>query len=219
MAGNGEKKEQLIVPPAEIVKPERKLRYVQRNFMVPTHLFLVKGVGTHKEQLASFELALRDAGIMKYNLVYVSSIFPPKCKRIPSAEGLMYLKDGQALLTVMARATTNEPNRLVAASIGVAQAADENQYGYLSEHHNHGETDEAAGDYAEDLAATMLATTLGIEFDPEAAWNEREEVYKSSGQIFRTSNITQSAVGPKSGQHVTVIAAAVMVELEEILES
>jgi arginine decarboxylase len=112
----------------------------------------------------------------------------------------------------MSRNATNEPNRLVAASIGVALPADHNQFGYLSEHHPFGETDEKAGEYAEDLAASMLALTLGIEFDPNVAWDEREQLYKASGKIIRTSNITQSAQGNKLGLWTTVLAAAVFIE-------
>ncbi len=136
---------------------------------VPTKMFFSKGVGRHKDYLQSFELALRDAGIEKCNLVTVSSIYPPNCKRIPKEEGLKLLEPGAITFCVMARNATNEPNRLVASAIGVAQPADQNLYGYLSEHHPFGETDERAGEYAEDLAATMLASTLGLEFDPDTA--------------------------------------------------
>lgn len=180
------------------------------NF-VPTKMFFTKGAGRHKEYLQSFEMALRDAGIAEYNLVHVSSIFPSNCKRIPREEGKKLLAPGQVVFCVMARNATNEPNRLVSSSIGLAQPADPANYGYLSEHHAFGETDEKSGEYAEDLAATMLATTLGVEFDPEAAWDAREEVYKTSGKIIRTMNITQSAEGDKSGLWTTVVAAAVLV--------
>src|SRR5688572_29518216 len=84
-------------------------------------------------------------------------------------------------------------------------------HGYLSEHHSFGETDERAGEYAEDLAASRLATTLGIEFDPELDWDEREHLFKMSEKIVRTSNITQSAVGNKDGLWTTVFAAAVFI--------
>jgi arginine decarboxylase len=177
---------------------------------VPTKLFFTKGVGRHKEYLQSFELALRNAGIEKCNLVTVSSIYPPGCKRIPPQEGLKLLEPGQITYCVMARNATNEPNRLIAASIGAAVPADEGQYGYLSEHHPYGETDSKAGEYAEDLAATMLATTLGIDFDPEIAWSEREDLYKMSGKIVRSFNVTQSAEGDKNGLWTTVIAAAIL---------
>jgi len=180
--------------------------------MLGTKIFFTKGVGRHKEYLTSFELALRDAGIEPLNIVTISSILPPGCKRIPREEGLKLLRPGQIAFTVMARLATNEPNRLIAASIGAAQPADPAMYGYLSEHHPYGETEEKAGEYAEDLAATMLATTLGIEFDPEKAWDEREQIYKTSGKIFRTTNITQSAQGDKNGLWTTVLAAAVFVE-------
>jgi arginine decarboxylase len=173
-------------------------------------MFFTKGVGKHKDYLQSFELALRDAGIEKCNIVTVSSIFPPNCRRITKEEGLKLLSAGAITFCVMARNATNEPNRLIAASIGVAQPSDPNQYGYLSEHHPFGETDEKAGDYAEDLAATMLATTLGLEFDPSTAWDEREKLFKMSGKIVRTFNVTQSAEGEKNGLWTTVIAVAVL---------
>jgi arginine decarboxylase len=178
---------------------------------VAQKIFFTKGVGVHKEQLASFELALRDAGIATFNLVPVSSIFPPNCKRISREEGLKILKPGSIVHCVIARNTTNEPNRLIAASIGTALPQDSNWYGYLSEHHPFGETDEKAGEYAEDLAATMLATTLGIEFDPDTAWDEREQTYKASGKIFKTFNTTQSALGNKDGLWTSVVAVAVFI--------
>jgi len=177
---------------------------------VPTRIFFTKGVGRHKDYLQSFELALRNAGIEKCNLVTVSSIYPAGCKRISREEGLKQLQPGAITFCVMARNATNEPNRLVAASIGVAQPAGESQYGYLSEHHPYGEPADKAGDYAEDLAATMLATTLGVEFDPDTGWDEREQIYKMSGKIVRTFNVTQSAEGDKHGLWSTVLACAIL---------
>ena len=178
---------------------------------VPTKIFFTKGVGRHKDYLSSFELALRNAGIEKCNLVSVSSIFPPGSKRVSREEGLKELKPGQITFAVMARNSTNEPNRLIAASIGGAIPADNSQYGYLSEYHPYGVTEKNAGDYAEDLAAQMLATTLGVEFDSEADWNEREQVFKMSGKIVRTFNNTQSAEGHKDGLWTTVVSAAILI--------
>jgi arginine decarboxylase len=180
--------------------------------MLPTKIFFTKGVGIHKDKLASFEAALRKAGIAPCNLVNVSSIYPPQCKILSKTKGVKMLKPGQITYCVMAKNETNEPNRLIAASIGLAVPKNHNQYGYLSEHHPFGENAKKSGDYAEDLAATMLATTLGIKFNPSIAWNEREKIYKASGHIFKTSNITQSARGNKDGLWTTVIAAAVLLE-------
>lgn len=179
--------------------------------MIPTKLFLTKGVGIHKDRLASFETALRNAGIEHFNLVSVSSILPPNCKVISKEEGLKFLKPGQIVFTVLARNETNEPNRLVSAAIGIALPKENDKYGYLSEHHAFGTKAEVSGEYAEDLAATMLATTLGIEFDPARAWEEREQIYKASGYIFKTTNVCQSAEGNKDGLWTTVIAAVVFI--------
>jgi arginine decarboxylase len=177
---------------------------------VPSQVFFTKGVGRHKDYLQSFELALRDAGVEICNLVSVSSILPPGCYRIPASEGVKKLSAGTITFVVMARNATNEPNRLIAASIGAAVPAEVTQYGYLAEHHPYGETDEKCGEYAEDLAATMLASTLGVEFDPNTAWDEREKIYKMSGKIVRTFNVTQSAEGDKEGKWTSVVAMAVL---------
>jgi arginine decarboxylase len=87
-----------------------------------TKIFFTKGVGKHKDYLQSFELALRMAGIEKCNLVSVSSIFPAGCKRVSKEEGVKLLEPGMITFCVMARNSTNEPNRLIASSIGVALA-------------------------------------------------------------------------------------------------
>ena len=179
--------------------------------LIPREVFLTGGVGTHRERLASFEEALRDADIASFNLVNVSSIFPPGCKVVARKRGLDRLSPGQIIFTVMSRGETNEYRRLVAASVGLAIPRDTSMYGYLSEHHSHGQNEREAGDYAEDLAASMLATTLGVDFDPDAAWDEKKEIYRISDKIVRTQSITQSAIGPRNGLWTTVVAAAVLI--------
>ncbi|PVX27802.1 MAG: arginine decarboxylase, pyruvoyl-dependent [Candidatus Bathyarchaeum sp.] len=179
--------------------------------MIPKFMFLTKGVGSHKECLASFELALRNAGIHRCNIVTVSSIIPPGCKLIEKEEGLKRLQPGEITFAVLSKNSVKEPQRLIAASVGVAIPANKDSYGYLSEHHSFGQSAEAAGDYAEDLAATMLATTMGIPFDADKAWDEKKQIFKTSGMIIKTSNITQAAKGEKGGLWTTVLAAAVFV--------
>lgn len=176
--------------------------------LVPKKVFFTKGVGIHKDELRSFELALRDAGIEKMNLVLVSSIFPPGCKIIPKSVGLTKLQTGAITFAVMSRCSSNEPRRLIAASIGCAVPTDKKCYGYLSEYHAYGVTDKQSGDHAEDMAAAMLASTLGIEFDEDKSWDENKEVYRISNKIVRSFNITQSAIVTKNG-FTTVLAAAV----------
>jgi len=177
---------------------------------VPTKLFFTKGVGTRREKLTSFELALRDARIACYNLVRVSSIFPPNCREISIDEGLKQLEPGQIVHVVMSESATAEPNRLVAASVGVAIPRDRSLFGYLSEHHAYGQTAKTAADYAEDLAAEMLATVLGVEFNPDSSWDEKREIWKIADVFYKTKEITQTAVGHKDGLWTTVVAAAIL---------
>src|SRR6202050_985248 len=179
--------------------------------MVPKKIFFTKGVGKHKERLTSFELALRDAGIAAQNLVRVSSIFPPQCKLSTRKEGLKYLSPGEVVFAVGAQNSARKPHGRFVSSIGVAIPTDRNPYGSLSEHHSFGEAEEQAGEYAEELAAEMLATTLDVEFDPDKSWDEKKEMYRISNKIVRTANITQSAVGDKNGCWTTPIAAAVLI--------
>jgi arginine decarboxylase len=177
--------------------------------VVPSRVFMTKGVGSHRDELRSFELALRTAGIEKFNIVYVSSIVPPGCKVISRTHGLAEMLPGQVIYAVMSRLSSDEPRRLLAASVGCAIPADKTLYGYLSEYHAFGQTEKIAGDYAEDLAAAMLASTLGIEFDEDKHWDEKKEVFRISNKIVRTTNITQSAVIRNKG-YTTVLACAVL---------
>ena len=179
--------------------------------MTPTKFFFTKGVGIHREKLQSYEVALKDAGISQFNLVSVSSILPPGCKKIPREKGLTFLNPGEIVFCVMARNENNESNRLISASVGCAMPADSTQYGYLSEHHSFGETEEKAGEYSEDLAASMLASTLGIKFNPDDAWDTRRQAYKLSGKIVYTSSITQTARGNKNGLWTSVVASVIFI--------
>ncbi len=181
------------------------------NSLTPTRMFFTKGVGYHRNKLQSFEIALRDAGIEKCNLVTVSSIFPPDCKIISREKGEELLSPGQITFCVMAKEATNEPNRLVSAAIGLAQPKNKKKYGYISEHHGFGFTMRKAQDFAEDLAATMLASTLGIELDPDTAWDERKKLYKVDiFNQFISRGIAKSAEGHKHGLWTTALACAVM---------
>lgn len=181
------------------------------NRLVPKRMFFTKGVGYHRNELQSFELALRSAGVEKCNLVTVSSIFPPDCKIISKEEGVAHLKPGQITFVVMARQCTNEPGRLASTAIGLAQPKDKQQYGYISEHHGFGHTLRKAADFAEDLAATMLASTLGVDLDPDKAWDERKQLYKvDHSKSFVSRSIAQTAKGHKDGLYTTVVSIAVM---------
>ncbi|MHC4067503.1 MAG: pyruvoyl-dependent arginine decarboxylase, partial [Planctomycetota bacterium] len=147
----------------------------------------------------------------QFNLVRVSSIFPPGCRIISRVRGLRQLEPGQIVYCVLAESRTDEPNRLVCAGIGLALPADEAQYGYISEHHGYGLTERKCGDLVEDMAASMLATTQGIELDPDKAYDERREIYRAKGLVVRTRDNVQTAEGDKNGRWTTVVAAAVFV--------
>ena len=178
-------------------------------FPLPQCVFLTRGVGVHRHQLTAFEYALREADIEQQNLVTVSSILPSGCELIEPEVGVASLQAGEITFCVMARAETSEPGRRISASIGLARPKDPNLYGYISEHHGFGMTERQGDDYAEDLAATMLASTLGIEFDPDAAWNERKRVYEMSDLIIDSQSLTAAAEGDAEGRWTCAVAVAV----------
>ena len=115
--------------------------------------FFHKRGGDPRRSFIPSSWLLRDAGIEKCNLVQVSSILPPGCQVISRARGLKELKAGAITYCVLSRCFSNEPRRLLAASVGCAIPADKRTYGYISEHHAFGQTQRQAGDYAEDLAS------------------------------------------------------------------
>src|SRR5215470_5600776 len=178
-------------------------------FPIPTSFFLTHGVGVHRHRLTAFELALREADIEQQNLVSVSSIVPPDCAELTREAGVATLRPGEITFCVMARTDTNEPGRHIHSSIGLARPTDSKMYGYISEHHGYGMTEKESGEYAEDLAATMLASTLGIEFNPNAAWDERKKVYQTSHLIFSTTSMTAAAIGDSAGRWTCAVAVAV----------
>lgn len=181
-----------------------------KNF-VPKEIFLTKGIGMHKEKLASFELALRDAGIASLNLITVSSILPPKCDFIDKKEGVKQLHPGQIVPIVLARSESNKPSTLVSSGVGVAVPRDREDYGYLSEHHGTGMDDYQMEEYVEDLAAEMLATTYGIKFDPDASWDEKRELWSIDNRIVRTRSVVQTGSVSSEGLWTTTVAAAVLI--------
>lgn len=178
--------------------------------LVPTKVFLVRGLGRHREKLVSFEKALREAGIAPYNLVRVSSIYPPHCRYVGKAAGLKLLQEGQILFVVLSENSTEDPGELVTASIGMAVPDDPSRYGYLAEHSDVGKSGREISLHTEYLAAEMLATKLGQKLQAPGRAKTAGTFRISNGLSLKTRSVTQGARGQK-GLWTTAIAAAVLV--------
>jgi len=178
--------------------------------LVPTKVFLVRGQGRHKEKLVSFEKALRVMGIAPFNLVRVSSIYPPHCRFITKAAGLKLLKPGQILFVVLSENATDEPGRLITASIGMAVPDDPSQYGYLAEHTDIGKSAKEISLHTEYLAAEMLATKLGEKLKAPARGKPAAAFRMSNGLSLKTRSMTEAATG-EAGSWTTAMAAAVLI--------
>ena len=179
--------------------------------LIPKKVFLTKGIGKDKTKLQSFECALRDAGISAYNLVEVSSILPPHCEEVSKEEGIKEFQPGQIVFLVLARNTSKEKDRKMVASVGVAKPKDNTQYGYLSEHHGFDQDSKSASKFSEDLAASMLASTLGITFDQNADYDEKQKIFHLSDKIVETKSITSATTIDSDELYTTVVAAAVFI--------
>lgn len=178
--------------------------------IVPSQVFLVRGRGQHREKLVSFEKALREAGIAPYNLVRVSSIFPPHCRLVGKAAGLKSLHYGQILFVVLSENATEEPGSLISASIGMAVPDDPSHYGYLAEHSDVGKSASEISRHTEYLAAEMLATKLGEKLKQPKP-GEFAKVFRiSNGLSLKTRSVTQTAKGV-AGVWTTTVAAAVLI--------
>ncbi len=178
--------------------------------LLPSKVFLTRGQGRHREKLVSFEEALRDAGIAPFNLVRVSSIYPPHCRYVPREAGLKLLRPGQILFVVLSENATDEPRRLISASIGMAVPDEPSRYGYLAEHSDFGQSEKEAGRHTEYLAAEMLATKLGEKLREPEAGRPAASFRITNGLSLKTRSITQTANG-ETGLWTTALAAAVLV--------
>jgi arginine decarboxylase len=160
--------------------------------LVPKKIFFTSGIGRHSEHLESFEAALRNAGIEKFNLVTVSSILPPNCKIVSKEEGLSELYPGEIVFCVLSRISSDEPGDQITASIGCAVPSDQNTIGYISEYHGAGQTKTSAGDYAEKLAREMYQS-----------WTEKDPL--------KTTHIAITAEADNKIKWTTAIAAAIFI--------
>jgi len=181
------------------------------NNMVPRSIFFVKGVGVHPIKIVSFDYALRNAGIETFNLVPVSSVFPPGCKIVSPEEGLKQLSPGEVVFCVMARNQTDVPGRKLGASVGVALPSDKEKYGYLGEYWTFDDDVRQIAEKSQNIAATMLASKLGLDIKESHQHLNPKEFYLSTGKISNVFDITQVAEGDINGAWTTTIAVAVFV--------
>ncbi|RUM32829.1 MAG: arginine decarboxylase, pyruvoyl-dependent [Archaeoglobus sp.] len=162
---------------------------IEQLKLIPKKVFFTCGSGCHEDELVSFELALRDAGIERFNLVPVSSIYPPGCELISREDGLKEIFPGQIVFCVMAKHSSNRTGERIFASVGAAIPSDPAVHGYLAEYHGVC-SGEDPGRYAENMAAYMLRTAFGVE---------------------PASTMNATAVAEVGEGYTTVVAAAVFV--------
>ena len=111
--------------------------------IVPKKFFLTSGVGRSEDQLFSFELALRDAGVEGANIVPVTSICPPDCVELKCAKGINELgicgkHQGRIVFAVKSQVDifgAAKRSVVVSSSVAYARPTDKNSFGYFTEYH------------------------------------------------------------------------------------
>lgn len=179
----------------------------------PQHVFMTSGVGIHGEKTASFEMALRAARIHPYNLVSVSSIMPPNVNIISVDEGIEMIPHGSITFAVLSRNQCKEQDKLISAAVGWALPEDRSTYGYISEVHLDGYTEQETSDWCEDLAAELLASCYGLEYTDkqwERAWDQKTETWTIANRPVKSDSVCKAFHGIRE-KWVTTIAAAVFV--------
>jgi hypothetical protein len=66
------------------------------------------------------------------------------------------------------------------------------------------------------MSASMLASTQGISFDSDAAWDERKQVFKMADFLVETQAVSEETYGycekaKDTKKWSTVVAAAVLI--------
>jgi arginine decarboxylase len=178
--------------------------------LIPKRFFLTKGIGIHEKQLRSREQALRDAGIEVCNLIKISSVVAPGCKRISREEGLKALYPGMMTFAVQALSATNEPDQIVTAGLGLAQPVDDNYHGYITE------VEEMMGIEAADveqdvveMAVENLISSWGIKTDGDDVIRKGKKHYEFDGRKVEVDSLVASAKGHEDRLWTTVFVAAV----------
>jgi arginine decarboxylase len=178
--------------------------------LIPRRYFLTTGTGVHEKDMRSFEEALREAGIEACNLVKISSVIPPGCKRISREEGLQAISPGMITFAVQAESSTNEPGQIIAAGIGIAQPKDDTLFGYLTE------VEEAVGREADDvqedveeMAIENLITFWGSKTDAEELMRKGKKHYEFQGRKVEVDSVVATAKGHEERLWTTVIVCAV----------
>ena len=133
--------------------------------LIPRKLCLTRGVGVHPDTMPGH--CARRASPSSARCA--SSIFPPHRQIVPREEGpAAATRRDRPDRHAECRATAG---RRIAARIGVARTDRPRQVRNDSEHHTYGRPSMEAGDYAEDLAATMRPRSVSVSMPKDSSGN------------------------------------------------
>ena len=184
------------------------------NF-VPEKVFFFKLKWFHEDELVSFELALRDAGVEMFNFVPVSSIYPPNCEVVDYQEWIKYLKPGQIVFCVMARYSSNKPGEKIFSSVWCAFPKDKSKWWYFTEYHGtiSGLKQKIENDKKIKTAIDFFGVNLEWEIDWWKYAEQSARYMLETGfeqEVESSQSIYQEAIVPEN-KWATVLSIAVFI--------
>jgi arginine decarboxylase len=105
---------------------------------IPGRYFIVCGAADAQTPLNAFDGALHNAGIGDLNLVRVSSIIPPNCRKVESHT----INPGSLIAAAYASITSALPGEVIAAGIAVAIPEEPDRAGVVMEYSARGHREE-----------------------------------------------------------------------------
>jgi pyruvoyl-dependent arginine decarboxylase len=141
---------------------------------VPTAYFVTTGTGESDDGIPpdpyetfSYDLALLDAGIENFNVVYYTSVLPPESYEVERADAEKYFRHGAVLETIMAKAGGVKGDT-VAAGVGRIRAANDKGVvigGFAAEYERVYNNTDVPSEKAKEDATAQLTKSLEHELD------------------------------------------------------
>lgn len=125
---------------------------------IPTKFFLVSGSGEGTTPLNAFDNALISAGVGHCNLVKVSSVIPPRVKKVK----IPGIPAGAILPIAYAHIFSDIPADLISSAIAVAIPEDKEKHGVIMEYSTKGSQKTAERIVVEMAEAGMKSRGLRI---------------------------------------------------------
>lgn len=158
------------------------------------------GPGDDPWETGAYDLALQDAKIENFNVMYYTSVLPPESKEIPIEEAQKYFRHGAVMETIMAQVKGVKGNTLCTGvgRIWIKRKSDGKAIGGFAAEYEKVYKESASTAQAEELAKKMLHISLMGEV--QRRYNSQEFEY-----FGETHKVNAFTVKNKFGVSLTAL--------------